>query len=75
MAAEGAAAKPSQTQQVMSGNLDAITALVRAHTRGNILVVTGAGISLASGIPTWDADVACKKPGMSAHVAGRSRPF
>ena len=37
----------------MNGNLDAITSLFKAHVPGKILVVTGAGISLASGIPTF----------------------
>ena len=37
----------------MSDNLDAITGLFKAHGPGKILVVTGAGISLASGIPTF----------------------
>ena len=43
----------SQSKQAMSGNLDAITGLFKAHGPGKILVVTGAGISLASGIPTF----------------------
>jgi NAD-dependent deacetylase len=37
----------------MSSNLDAITGLFKAHGAGKILAVTGAGISLASGIPTF----------------------
>jgi hypothetical protein len=37
----------------MRGNLDAITGLFKAHASGKILVVTGADISLASGIPTF----------------------
>jgi NAD-dependent SIR2 family protein deacetylase len=37
----------------MRGNLDAITGLFKAHASGKILVVTGAGISLARGIPTF----------------------
>jgi NAD-dependent deacetylase len=37
----------------MRGNLDTITGLFKAHASGKILVVTGAGISLASGIATF----------------------
>jgi hypothetical protein len=37
----------------MRGNLDAITDLFKARGPGKILVVTGAGISLASGIPPF----------------------
>jgi len=37
----------------MESALHALTGLFAAHARGHILVVTGAGISLASGIPTF----------------------
>jgi NAD-dependent deacetylase len=37
----------------MTREIDAIADLFRTHARGQILVVTGAGISLASGIPTF----------------------
>jgi NAD-dependent deacetylase len=37
----------------MKNEVDAVTDVFRAHGRGRILVVTGAGISLASGIPTF----------------------
>ncbi len=37
----------------MNDNLDAITGLFKTHGAGKMLVVTGAGISVASGIPTF----------------------
>src|SRR5512142_2502781 len=33
--------------------IERITGLLRSHSRGRVVVVTGAGISLASGIPTF----------------------
>jgi NAD-dependent deacetylase len=40
----------------MDEELDALAAPFQAHSAGNLLVVTGAGISRASGIPTFRGD-------------------
>jgi NAD-dependent deacetylase len=48
----------------MNREIDAVIDLFRTHARDRILVVTGAGISLASGIPTFrgqDPDAIWKK--------------
>ena len=48
----------------MDRELEIVASLLRTHARGKLLVVTGAGISLASGIPTFrgeDAGAIWKK--------------